>query len=110
MLTFQAVILAGGASTSLFPLTSPNGTPKALLSVGNQPMISYPLKLLEKAGVKEVIILCAGEVTAAKVSSYISKQYQGGLSPEVGYAITMSCNCPHVLSLICCTSPVIEAR
>ena len=52
----HAVLLAGGVGTSLHPLTSA-GTPKALLSVGNQPLISFPLKTLEQGGVTQTIVV-----------------------------------------------------
>lgn len=56
MLAQQAVLLVGGLSNKLFPLTSPS-TPKALLNVGNQPLISFPVKLLEEGGIKEIFLV-----------------------------------------------------
>lgn len=47
---FQAVIMAGGRGSSMMQLTS--DFPKALLSVGNKPLIWYPLNILEKNGFK----------------------------------------------------------
>lgn len=52
---FQAVIMAGGRGSSMMQLTS--DFPKALLSVGNKPLIWYPLNILEKNGFKEVIVV-----------------------------------------------------
>ena len=45
---FQAVIMAAGIGSRMSPLT--DKIPKALLPVGNLPMIWYPINLLEKAG------------------------------------------------------------
>ena len=46
----QAVILAAGKGSRMTELTA--STAKCLLPVGNQPMIHYPLKMLERAGFK----------------------------------------------------------
>lgn len=42
------VILAGGTGSRMYPLTE--DCPKALLPVGNMPLIWYPIQLLEKNG------------------------------------------------------------
>ena len=52
----HAVLLAGGVGKSLHPLTSA-GTPKALLSVGNQALISFPLRTLEQGGVTHTVVV-----------------------------------------------------
>lgn len=52
---FQAVVLAGGKGSRMTELTA--GKPKCLLPIGNIPMIWYPLKLLEKAGFAEAIVV-----------------------------------------------------
>lgn len=44
----QAVILAAGRGSRMYPLTEE--CPKALLPVGNMPVIWYPIQLLEKNG------------------------------------------------------------
>ncbi|TDL21719.1 UDP-3-O-glucosamine N-acyltransferase [Rickenella mellea] len=57
---FLAVVLAGFGN-DLIPLTSDYGDepcPKALLPVGNRPMISYTLAWLEESGVKDVLLVC----------------------------------------------------
>ena len=51
-----AVLLAGGAGKTLHPLNSA-GTPKALLPVGNQALLSFPLKTLEQGGVTHVLVV-----------------------------------------------------
>jgi len=48
MAEFQAIVLAGGGGSRMYPLTEKQ--PKALLPVGNVPMIAYSLLNLEKAG------------------------------------------------------------
>ncbi|KDQ21362.1 hypothetical protein BOTBODRAFT_123066 [Botryobasidium botryosum FD-172 SS1] len=56
---FQAVILAGVGS-NLEPLTNPHGdkaTPKALLPIGNKPMITHVLTWLEEASIKDVLLI-----------------------------------------------------
>ena len=45
---FHPVILAGGRGSRMFPLCEE--CPKALLPVGNKPLIWYPVQLLEKYG------------------------------------------------------------
>ena len=54
MHTFQAVLLVGGASSDLFPLTAA-GTPKVLLPVANETLLSFSLKTLEEAAIQNVI-------------------------------------------------------
>ncbi|EIE22403.1 nucleotide-diphospho-sugar transferase [Coccomyxa subellipsoidea C-169] len=79
---YQAVLLAGGSGTNLFPLNQ-TGLPLSLLPVANQPLITYPLKTLEGAGIVDVLVVCLGETTAAKVSTWISKNYSGKLQLKV---------------------------
>ena len=56
--SFQVVILAGGECKRLYPLTSvQSGLPKALLPVGNRPLISYPLKNLVEGGIKNALVV-----------------------------------------------------
>jgi translation initiation factor eIF-2B subunit gamma len=62
-LPFQVVILAGGENKKLFPLTS--GGVKALIPVGNRPLISCTLKLLEQAGVSQAIVVSTDAVPLA---------------------------------------------
>ena len=48
MFELHPVILAGGTGSRMYPLTEE--CPKALLPVGNKPLIWYPIQLLEKNG------------------------------------------------------------
>ena len=50
----KGLILAGGLATRLYPLTLV--TNKHLLPIYNTPMIYYPLEMMVKAGLKEVMI------------------------------------------------------
>ena len=48
MSEFQAVVMAAGEGSRMYPLTE--AIPKALLPVGNFPMIWYPINSFQKAG------------------------------------------------------------
>jgi NDP-sugar pyrophosphorylase family protein len=50
----RAMILAAGKGTRLRPLT--DFTPKPLVDVAGRPMIAFPLELLRRAGMHEVVI------------------------------------------------------
>lgn len=71
----QAVLLAGGAGATLFPLNH-TGNPLALFPVANQPLITYALHTLENAGVVDVLVVStlrlAGREALPKV--YIAHQ------------------------------------
>lgn len=54
----KGVILAGGLATRLRPLTAV--TNKHLLPVYNKPMIYYPLEMMKKVELKEVLLITSG--------------------------------------------------
>ncbi len=55
----KGIVLAGGTATRLFPLTAT--TSKQLLPVYDRQMIFYPLNVLVKAGIKEILVIVAPE-------------------------------------------------
>lgn len=68
---FHPVILAAGRGSRMYPLTE--DYPKALLPVGNMPLIWYPIKLLENSGFKGWVII----VLCGKLNCYCSVNFRG---------------------------------
>ena len=71
----RAMILAAGFGTRLRPLT--NTTPKPLIEIGSEPIIVRNLRLLKKAGVKEVCINL--HHLGAKIKKYLGDGKKLGL-------------------------------
>lgn len=93
----KGVILAGGLATRLRPLTSV--TNKHLLPLYNKPMIYYPLQVMQKAGIKEVLLttspdyidhfkdlLKEGEDFNLKLSYSLQKNPKGGIADAIALA------------------------
>lgn len=55
----KGIILSGGTATRLFPLTTT--TSKQLLPVYDRQMIFYPLNVLIKGGIKDILVIIAPE-------------------------------------------------
>ena len=77
---FQAVLLAGGTGTRLYPLTE--GIPKSFLPVANRPLIAYQLLLLEKAGFKEVLVAVA-KIGKAELENYLAQAHKGSILVDI---------------------------
>jgi NDP-sugar pyrophosphorylase family protein len=54
---YEVVVLAGGECKRLYPLTGGGGAAKALLPVGNRPLLYYSLRHLAEAGIKTATVV-----------------------------------------------------
>lgn len=78
----KGVILAGGNATRLRPLTWV--TNKHLLPIYNKPMIFYPLEAMNKAGIKDVLIVTGPNHSGAFINLLKSgKEFGLRLSYEI---------------------------
>jgi len=77
---FQAVVLAGGTGTRLYPLT--DGVPKCMLSMANRPLLSYQLDLLERSGFKEALV-ATSERARDELDNYLAQGHKGSISVDI---------------------------
>lgn len=93
----KGVVLAGGLGTRLFPLTKI--TNKHLLPVYSKPMVFYPIELLAKAGITEMVLVTGGnnpgdflrllgngKEIGMKNISYVYQEGEGGIAEALGLA------------------------
>src|SRR3989344_4333349 len=93
----KGVILAGGLSPHLPPLTQINKIPRR--PVNNKPMILYPLETLKRSGIEEIMIVCgrehaghfmqflgSGRELGVKCSYALQDKNNGGIADALRYA------------------------
>ncbi|XP_034240854.1 translation initiation factor eIF-2B subunit gamma isoform X2 [Thrips palmi] len=67
---FQAVVLAAGHGSRMTEVTA--GRPKCLLPIANMPMIWYPLRMLEREGFQDAIVIVADN-TKSEIQAALEK-------------------------------------
>eukprot|EP00899_Mesostigma_viride_P013124 jgi/Mesvir1/21812/Mv04200-RA.2 len=66
-----------------WPPTAFGDMPKALLPVGNRPLLSYSLEMLEAAGFTEIILVVPGADAAARIGAWVDEAFSQRLKVVV---------------------------
>jgi glucose-1-phosphate thymidylyltransferase len=93
----KGIVLAGGIGSRLLPLT--RVTNKHLLPVYNQPMVSYPIRMLRNVGIEDILIVTGGHTSGdflrllangkdfgLKLLNYAYQEGEGGIAAALSLA------------------------
>ena len=83
MVMMKAAILAGGAGTRLYPITT--YVPKTLLPLGNRYVIEYVIDYLKRPGITELVMLLS-ESESELVRNHLGEGARYGVSVEYSIA------------------------